>query len=144
VSTPPCVRRPVFVPGRVIADESPEAEAPAEAWAVLLPGQEFVVAYMTSLFAAQYRVIVDVLLAEQDTSLTGLSYDEGAAATRAHLVARVPEDVVDRLLARHSTSRPVRVHRSNHISWVPSSSAVRRSVDARRPDAINGQAQACP
>ncbi|WP_233427408.1 DUF2397 domain-containing protein [Actinokineospora spheciospongiae] len=36
-------------------------------------GQELVPAYLTSRFAAQYRVIVDVLLAEQDTSLTGLS-----------------------------------------------------------------------
>ncbi|RKT55523.1 DUF2397 domain-containing protein [Saccharothrix australiensis] len=83
----------------MIDDESPEAEAPADPWSALLPGQEFVPAYLTSRFAAQYRVIVDVLLAEQDTSLTGLSYDEVAAGIRAHLAARVPEDVVDRLLA---------------------------------------------
>lgn len=40
--------------------------------------------YLASRFAAPYRVIVDVLLAEQDTSLTGLSYDEGVADGGRH------------------------------------------------------------
>lgn len=80
-------------------DETPEIEAPADPWSALLPGQELVPAYLTSRFAAQYRVIVDVLLAEQDTSLTGLAYDEVAAGVRAHLAGQVPAEVVDRLLA---------------------------------------------
>ena len=73
-------------PGRVIDhDEMPETEAVADPWSALLPGQELVPAYLTSRFAAQYRVIVDVLLAEQDTSLTGLSFDEVAAGVRVRL-----------------------------------------------------------
>ncbi|ANZ36067.1 hypothetical protein BBK82_08290 [Lentzea guizhouensis] len=69
-------------------DEAPEMEAPADPWSALLPGQELVPAYLTSRFAAQYRVIVEVLLAEQDTSLTGLSYDEVASEV-LHLDARL-------------------------------------------------------
>jgi uncharacterized protein (TIGR02677 family) len=78
-------------------EETPEAEAPADPWSALLPGQDLVPAYLTSRFAAQYRVIVEVLLAEQDTSLTGLSYDDVAAGVRSHLAERVPADAVDRL-----------------------------------------------
>ena len=43
-------------------------------------------------------VIVDVLLAEQDTSLTGLSYDEVAAGVRAYVSERLPPASVDALL----------------------------------------------
>ncbi|MFC4854134.1 hypothetical protein [Actinophytocola glycyrrhizae] len=60
-------------------DEISETEAPADPWSALLPRQELVPAYPISRFAGQYRVIVDVLLAEQDISLTGLSHDEVAA-----------------------------------------------------------------
>ncbi|WP_236796567.1 DUF2397 domain-containing protein [Amycolatopsis sp. GM8] len=60
-------------------DELPETEAPADRWSALLPAQELIPAYLASRFAAQYRVIVDVLPAERDMSLTGLSYDEVAA-----------------------------------------------------------------
>jgi uncharacterized protein (TIGR02677 family) len=80
-------------------DEPPETDAPADPWSALLPGQELVPAYLTSRFAAQYRVIVEVLLVEQDTSLTGLSYDEVAAGVRAHLAERVPATAIDRLLS---------------------------------------------
>ncbi|MER6993765.1 DUF2397 domain-containing protein [Saccharopolyspora hirsuta] len=79
-------------------DETPELEAPADPWSAVLPGPEVVPAYLTSRFAAQYRVIVEVLLAEQDTSLTGLSYDEVAGGVRAHLAERMPADAVDRLM----------------------------------------------
>jgi hypothetical protein len=44
-------------------EETPEAEAPADPWSALLPGQDLVPAYLTSRFAAQHRVIVEVLLA---------------------------------------------------------------------------------
>lgn len=89
----------------------PETEALADPWSALLPGQELVPAYLTSRFAAQYRVIVDVLLAEQDTSLTGLSYDEVAAGVRARLAGQVPADIVDRLLAPEVLHLDVRLER---------------------------------
>ncbi|ONI71322.1 hypothetical protein ALI144C_51065 [Actinosynnema sp. ALI-1.44] len=93
----------------------PETEAPADPWSALLPGQELVPAYLTSRFAAQYRVIVDVLLAEQDTSLTGLSYDEVAAGVRARLAGQVPADVVDRLLAPEVLHLDARLERL--VQW---------------------------
>jgi uncharacterized protein (TIGR02677 family) len=80
------------------SDELPEAGAGGDAWSAVLPGQELVPAYLTSRFAAQYRVIVEVLLAEQDSSLTGLSHDMVDLGLRAYLASRVPADVVDRLL----------------------------------------------
>lgn len=55
-------------------------------------------AYLVSRYAAQYRVIVDVLLAEQDTSLTGLSYDEVAAAVRVHLNHHLPAETAASLM----------------------------------------------
>lgn len=64
-----------------VAEGLPE-QAPNDLWSAHLPGQELVPAYLVSRFAAQYRVIVDVLLAAQDTSLTGLSFDEVGAAVR--------------------------------------------------------------
>jgi uncharacterized protein DUF2397 len=71
-----------------------------------LPGQDLVPAYLTSQYAAQYRVIVEVLLTEQDTSLTGLSYDDVAAAVRQHLVDRLGSDIADRLAdQQHLDSR---------------------------------------
>jgi len=79
-------------------DETPERDGPADPWSVYLPGQELVPAYLTSSYAAQYRVIVDVLLAEQDTSLTGLSYDEVAAGVRTYVLDRLPPGSVDALL----------------------------------------------
>lgn len=80
------------------AGELPEAVEGADPWSAVLPSQELVPAYLTSPLAAQYRAIVEVLLAEQDTSLTGLSYDMVAAGMRAYLGERVTHDVADRLL----------------------------------------------
>lgn len=68
-------------------------------WSVHLPGQELVPAYLTSRFAAQYRVIVDVLITEQDTSLTGLSHDDVADAVEERLNVRLAPDVSERLMA---------------------------------------------
>lgn len=103
-------------PGHVIDhDEMPETEALADPWSALLPGQELVPAYLTSRFAAQYRVIVDVLLAEQDTSLTGLSYDEVAAGVRARLAGQVLADAVDRLLAPEVLHLDARLERL--VQW---------------------------
>jgi uncharacterized protein (TIGR02677 family) len=78
--------------------DTAEHEGPEDPWSAYLPGQEHVPAYLVSRYAAQYRAIVEVLLAEQDTSLTGLSYDEVAIALRAYLVQRVPPDAVTALL----------------------------------------------
>lgn len=96
-------------------DETPETDATTDPWSTLLPGQELVVAYLTSRFAAQYRVIVDVLLAEQDTSLTGLSYDEVAAGIRARLAGQIPAEVVDRLLAPEILHLDARLERL--VQW---------------------------
>lgn len=78
--------------------DTAEREGPEDPWSAYLPGQELVPAYLVSRYAAQYRAIVEVLLAEQDTSLTGLSYDEVATAVRAHLAQRVPADAVAALM----------------------------------------------
>ncbi|MGW7680590.1 DUF2397 domain-containing protein [Kribbella sp. NPDC054772] len=78
--------------------ELPEAAEGADPWSAVLPGQELVPAYLTSPLAAQYRAIVEVLLTEQDTSLTGLSYDMVDAGVRAYLAERVAADVAGRLL----------------------------------------------
>ncbi|MFC3451387.1 DUF2397 domain-containing protein [Amycolatopsis speibonae] len=96
-------------------DEMPEAEVSADLWSALLPGQDLVPAYLTSRFAAQYRVIVEVLLAEQDTSLTGLSHDEVSAGVRDHLTAQVPSEAVDRLLAPEVLHLDARMERL--VQW---------------------------
>lgn len=70
------------------ADEVPE-QSGAEPWSAHLPGQEPVPSYLTSSFAAQYRVIVEVLLAAQDSSLTGLSYDEIVLSVHRYLETRL-------------------------------------------------------
>ncbi|MBH0776987.1 DUF2397 domain-containing protein [Nocardia bovistercoris] len=67
-------------------------------WAAHLPGQELVPAYLVSRFAAQYRAIVDVLVEAQDTSLTGMSFDEIATRLRAWVGERAGWQVADRLL----------------------------------------------
>jgi uncharacterized protein (TIGR02677 family) len=76
----------------------PEHDGPPDPWSAYVPGQELVPAYLVSRYAAQYRVIVEVLLAEQDTSLTGLSYDEVATAVRAHVAKHAPADAVETLM----------------------------------------------
>jgi len=83
----------------VEADDDLPEQAPSDRWSAHLAGQELVPAYLVSRFAAQYRVIVDVLLAAQDTSLTGLSFDEVAAAARGYLAERLSGDTVAGLLA---------------------------------------------
>ncbi|MFD7160931.1 DUF2397 domain-containing protein [Kribbella sp. NPDC059898] len=67
-----------------------------------LPGRETVPTYLVTTYAAQYRVIVEVLLAEQDNSLTGLSYDEIAAAVESYLSATLSAEVVAQLLNSES------------------------------------------
>ncbi|MBF6196185.1 hypothetical protein [Nocardia implantans] len=77
-------------------------------WAAYLPGQELVPAYLVSRFAAQYCAIVDVLVEAQDTSLTGMSFDEIATRLQAWVSERAGQEVADRLLHEDS-SRSMRV-----------------------------------
>ncbi|WP_327640790.1 DUF2397 domain-containing protein [Kribbella sp. NBC_00482] len=81
-------------------DEFGPLDEATDTWALAgLPGRATVPAYLVSRYAAQYRVIVDILLAEQDNSLTGLSYDEVAAAASAHLARALTPEVADELIA---------------------------------------------
>jgi uncharacterized protein (TIGR02677 family) len=79
-------------------DEELPDQIQADPWAAYLPGQAFVPAYLVSRLAAQYRVIVEVLLATQDTSLTGMSFDEVQAGVRAYLTERLPAEIAGDLL----------------------------------------------
>lgn len=54
---------------------------------------------LVSKFAAQYRVVVEVLPAGQDTSLTGMSFDEISRAMRVQVQERLGASVVPDLLA---------------------------------------------
>jgi uncharacterized protein (TIGR02677 family) len=78
--------------------ELPEQAEGADSWMLAgLPGRVPVASYLVSRFAAQYRVIVDVLLAEQDNSLTGLSYDEIAAAVSTRLARIFTAELAEEL-----------------------------------------------
>ncbi|KZS81636.1 hypothetical protein A4G29_19045 [Mycobacterium kansasii] len=79
-------------------DELPEG-GPVDHWASYLPGPDLVPAYLVVKYAAQYRAVVDVLLAAQDTSLTGLSYDDVRTGVAVYLAGRVPADAVENMVA---------------------------------------------
>jgi uncharacterized protein (TIGR02677 family) len=95
-------------------DELPEPSQ-ADPWAGRLPGQELVPAYLVSRFAAQYRVIVEVLLEAQDTSLTGVSFDEVLVRVRDHLAGRLSAMVADELTAGEAFSLDARLDRL--VKW---------------------------
>jgi uncharacterized protein (TIGR02677 family) len=79
-------------------DEFGNVDGAVDSWALAgLPGRATVPAYLVSAYAAQYRVIVDILLAEQDNSLTGLSYDEIEAAVSSYLARVLTPAVADGL-----------------------------------------------
>lgn len=80
------------------ADDALEEGAAIDPWSVHLPGRDLVPAYLVSRYAAQYRAIVDVLVTQQDTSLTGLSFDELESALRAGLTAGLTAEVAESLL----------------------------------------------
>ncbi|MGH3495663.1 MAG: hypothetical protein ACRDQ1_20875, partial [Sciscionella sp.] len=75
-------------------EELPEG-GPVDQWASYLPGPDLVPAYLVVKYAAQYRAVVDVLLEAQDTSLTGLSYEDVRARVAAYLAVRVPAGAVE-------------------------------------------------
>lgn len=91
-------------------DELPEG-GPVDHWASYLPGPDLVPAYLVVKYAAQYRAVVDVLLEAQDTSLTGLSYDDVRARVAAYLAARIPADAVDDMVADDRFNLEARLER---------------------------------
>lgn len=105
-------------PGRVTnhtGDEELPESTTTDPWAAHLPGQELVPAYLVSRLAAQYRVIVEVLLGAQDTSLTGLSFDEVTAGVGTHLAERVSAQTADNLLTDDAFSLDARLDRL--VKW---------------------------
>jgi len=85
--------------GDSAVDDEELVEGP-DSWTLAgLPGRVPVTSYLASRYAAQYRVIVDVLLAEQDNSLTGLSYDEIAAAVSIRLAKVLSVQLAEELAA---------------------------------------------
>ncbi|SEG52940.1 TIGR02677 family protein [Thermomonospora echinospora] len=98
-----------------------EAELPEEQgegpdlWAGALPGQVMVPAYLVSRYAAQYRVIVDVLLAAMDTNLTGMSYDKVAHAVTERVRALAGTDTAERLLEGSNFALEARLGRL--VAW---------------------------
>ncbi|MFL6076958.1 MAG: DUF2397 domain-containing protein [Mycobacteriales bacterium] len=87
----------------------------SDLWGTYLPGREWVPAYLVSRFAAQYRAIVEVLLAAQDTSLTGMSFDEVRAGVRSYLAAKVTVEVVDELTAEEAFNLDARL--GQLVAW---------------------------
>jgi hypothetical protein len=81
-----------------IEDALREEQEGMDLWAGVLPGQTLVPFYLVSRFAAQYRILVDALLEAQDTSLTGMSFDDVVAAVRARLVSLLDPDTAAGLM----------------------------------------------
>lgn len=71
----------------------------ADAWELVgFPGRLNVAAYLTAdQVAAQYRVLVDVLLDAQEHSLTGVGRDELLAAVRERIAAATDAQTAERL-----------------------------------------------
>lgn len=71
----------------------------ADAWELAgFPGRLHVAAYLTAdQLAAQYRVLVDVLLDAQEHSLTGVGRDDLVAAVRERIAAVTDRATADRL-----------------------------------------------
>lgn len=71
----------------------------ADAWELAgFPGRLQVAAYLTAdQLAAQYRVLVDVLLDAQEQSLTGVGRDDLLAAVRERIAAMTDQATADRL-----------------------------------------------
>jgi uncharacterized protein (TIGR02677 family) len=71
----------------------------ADAWELAgFPGRLDIAAYLTAdQLAAQYRVLVDVLLDAQEHSLTGVGKDELLAAVRERIAVTADTTIADRL-----------------------------------------------
>lgn len=91
--------------------ELPEQREPHDPWAGVLPGQTLVPAYLVSRYAAQYRAIVDVLLIAQETSLTGMSFDDIEQGLRVRLAELRGEATAERLLSDPSFNLEGRLDR---------------------------------
>lgn len=86
-----------------------------EMWATYLPGPDTIPAYLSSRFAAQYRVLIEVMLDAQDKSLTGLSHEELAEGVQEYLRGRVADEVVDVLLGEDRFHLDARLERL--VQW---------------------------
>lgn len=91
--------------------ELPEQQEPHDLWGGVLPGQTLVPAYLVSPYAAQYRAIVDVLLLAQETSLTGMSFDDIEHGLRTTLTELRDQSIADRLLSDPSFNLEGRLDR---------------------------------
>lgn len=105
--------------GTILRGMAVDAELPerglADPWTAYLPGPDTVPAYLVSPFAAQYRALVDVLLEAQDTSLTGLSYDDIGERLTAALQTRLPAEVADSLVHEEKFNLDARLDQL--VSW---------------------------
>ncbi len=86
------------------------------------PGRLDVAAYLTAdQHAAQYRVLVDVLLDAQEQSLTGVSRDELLAGVRDRIAAATDTAMAERLIAPDSFDIDARMKALHHwgavIRW---------------------------
>lgn len=90
-------------------------EGAPDPWASHLPGPESIPAYLVAQFASQYRALVDVLLEAQDTSLTGLSYDEIQDHLRTYLRTCLSDDTAETLLADQAFNLGARLDRL--VQW---------------------------
>ncbi|WP_157254175.1 DUF2397 domain-containing protein [Nonomuraea typhae] len=100
---------------RDISDELPEQSDVVDTWAAVLPGQSLIPAYLVAKYASQYRVIVDVLLAAQDTTLTGMSFDGVDQAVRRRIRGILATETADRLL--DDSAFVVEARLSRLVSW---------------------------
>ncbi|WP_460443991.1 DUF2397 domain-containing protein, partial [Amycolatopsis cihanbeyliensis] len=96
-------------------DEELPEHSQSDLWAAHLPGQDLVPAYLVSRFAAQYRAIVEVLLEAQDTSLTGVSFDDVLARVRTYLAERLPAELADELTGEDRFGLDARLDRL--VKW---------------------------
>lgn len=97
------------------ADDELLESGQADPWAAYLPGQEMVPAYLVSRFAAQYRLIVDVLLDAQDVSLTGMSFDDILSTVKERLISELSADVAEDLVSDDRFNPDARLDRL--VKW---------------------------
>jgi hypothetical protein len=84
----------------------------ADAWELAaFPGRLDVAAYLTAdQLAAQYRVLVDVLLDAQEHSLTGVGRDELLAAVRDRIADATDAVTAERLTRPEAFDLDARMH----------------------------------
>lgn len=98
--SPPMTKGGATVSAEPDADSAPDLNSFAlDPWQLHgLPGGLALATYLTAPQASQYRLIVDVLLDEQQSSLTGVGIDELDVLVRARVTATAGVHVAARLL----------------------------------------------